>query len=147
MPWSQTPVVTGTLAITHPALLLSGIVKPSAFTSGCPEAILMTTNIDFSELNTEPASSIRPAQDSRYRAGPRTSLLTCRLDFGQVGIEQLRSHPLGNNDQFLSATEIPRSWVSLGARYDEPSVSFLSGRLRLPAVIPPLFDFIYPFFV
>jgi len=102
MPWSQTPVVTGTLAMAHTGLLPSDIVKPSAFPSGCPEAILMTTNKGFSELNTEPASSIRPAQDSRYRAGPRTSLLTCRLNFGQVGIEQLRSHPLGNNDQFLS---------------------------------------------
>jgi len=108
MPWSQTPVVTGTLAMAHSGLLPSGIVKPSAFTPGCPEAIIKTTKKDFSELNTGPAFLIRPAQDSHYWVGPRTSLLTCRLDFGQVGVERLRSHPLGNNDQFLSINGNPK---------------------------------------
>ncbi|RLC09778.1 MAG: hypothetical protein DRI57_21505 [Deltaproteobacteria bacterium] len=37
MPWSQTPVVSLTLTISHPGLLPSGNCKPSAFPSGCPE--------------------------------------------------------------------------------------------------------------
>ena len=49
----------------------------------------MTTTIHFSGLNTQPASLIHPASDSPLRAGPRTSLLTWWLTFGQVGLESL----------------------------------------------------------
>ena len=50
----------------------------------------MSTTIHFSGLNTEPVSLIRLASDSRYRAYPQTSLLTCWLNFSQVGLEALR---------------------------------------------------------
>ena len=36
--------------------------------------------------HTQPAASFSPAPDSRYRVYPRTSLLTCWLDFSQVGL-------------------------------------------------------------
>ena len=40
MPWSLTPVVTSTLAIACPGLLPSSFLRPSAFTSNIPEAII-----------------------------------------------------------------------------------------------------------
>ena len=74
-----------------------------------------TTSIDFSGLNTEPASLIHLASDSRYRAYPQTSLLTCRLGFGQVGLAAIAAtHPLAGNNQFLSRTGLPRLWIYLG---------------------------------
>jgi len=48
--------------------------------------ITLTTTIHFSGLDTEPAILIHPAPDSRYRAYLRISLLTCWLNFGQVGL-------------------------------------------------------------
>jgi len=55
-----------------------------------PGSYHKTTIKDFSEqLNTEPASSIHQASDSRYRGCPQISLLTCWLRFGQVGLELL----------------------------------------------------------
>ena len=101
MPWSKTPVVSRTLALSHPRLLPSGPLHAVGFLPH-REIILMTTTIPISGLNTEPAldpgsspgqaliqgpaSLFRPASDSRCRAYPRTSLLTCWLDFGQVGL-------------------------------------------------------------
>jgi len=96
MPWSQTPVVSWTLALAHPGLLPSSACLLSAFTLSLPwEAILVTTTIHISGLNTEPASLIRPASDSRYRVCPRTSLLACWLDFSQVGLGPCRPSPTG----------------------------------------------------
>ena len=115
MPWSLTPVVTSTLAIAYPGLLPSGFLKPSAFTSPTTGSYHQTTTIDFSGLNTEPASLIRLASDSRYRAYPQTSLLTCRLGFGQVGLAAIAAtHPLVRNNQFLSRMGLPRLWIYLG---------------------------------
>ena len=75
----------------------------------------LTTTIDLSGLNTEPASLIRLASDSRYRAYPQTSLLTCRLGFGQVGLAAVAApHSLAGNNQFLSRTGLPRLWIYLG---------------------------------
>ena len=85
MPWSQTPVVSWTLALSHPRLLPSGPLHAVGFLPH-REIILMTTTIPISGLNTGPASLFRPASDSRFRAYPRTSLLTCWLDFSQVGL-------------------------------------------------------------
>ena len=69
---------------------------PSAFTLSIPrEAILMTTTIHISGLNSEPAPLIHPASDSRYRAYPRTSLLTCWLSSSQVGLGPCRLSPTG----------------------------------------------------
>ena len=47
----------------------------------------MTTTTSISGLNTQPAPLIHPASYSHYWAGTWTSLLTCRLHFGQVGLE------------------------------------------------------------
>jgi hypothetical protein len=42
----------------------------------------------ISGLHTQPAALIHPASDSRYRVCPRISLLTCWLNFSQVGLFQ-----------------------------------------------------------
>jgi len=74
-----------------------------------------TTTIDLSGLNTEPTSLIHLASDSRYRAYPQTSLLTCRLGFGQVGLVAIAAtHPLVRNNQFLPRMGLPRLWIYLG---------------------------------
>ncbi len=71
--------------------------------------------LDVSGLNTEPASLIHLASDSRYRAYPQTSLLTCPLGFGQVGLAAVAAaHPLAGNNQFLSRAGLPRLWIYLG---------------------------------
>ncbi len=57
--------------------------------------ILQTTTLHISGLNTGPACLIRPASDSHLWAYPRTSLLTCWLDFSQVGLESYRPSPTG----------------------------------------------------
>jgi hypothetical protein len=95
MPWSKTPVVTGALAISHSSLLPSGLPKAIGFTFYKTKAILKTTIIHFSELNTEPVSLIHLASDSRYRVYPQISLLTCWLGFGQVGLVLLKLAPTG----------------------------------------------------
>ncbi len=86
MPWSKTPVVSLLLALTRSGLLPSGALRPSAF-SRMSGIIPVTTTIHISGLNTQPASLIHPASDSRLRFCPRTSLLTWWLTFGQVGLE------------------------------------------------------------
>ena len=49
----------------------------------------------------EPAFLIHLVSDSRYRIYLRTSLLTCRLGFGQVGLVPFAgTHPLDSNNQF-----------------------------------------------
>ncbi len=99
MPWSD-PGGDLTLAIAYPSLLPSGFQRLSAFTS-ILRSYHETTILDFSGLNTEPASLIHLASDSRYRAYPQTSLLTCRLGFGQVGLVAIAAtHPLVRNNQF-----------------------------------------------
>ena len=114
MPWSLTPVVSCLLAIAYPGLPPSGFLRPSAFTSNVIEAII-GPRLSFSGLNTEPASLIHLASDSRYRAYPQTSLLTCRLGFDQVGLAAIAAtHPLVRNNQFLSRMGLPRLWIYLG---------------------------------
>ena len=49
---------------------------------------------------TRPASSFPPAPYSHCWACTWSSLPTCWLGFGQVGLEPIGSHPLGNNNQF-----------------------------------------------
>ena len=103
MPWSLTPVVNSTLAIACQALLPSSFLRLSAFTSEMAGSYHRTTTKGVSGLNTEPASLIRLASDSRYRAYPQTSLLTCRLGFDQVGLVTIAAtHPLVRYNQFLS---------------------------------------------
>ena len=92
-------------------------MQPSAFTSSFLEAYpLRTTTIRISGFNTEPASLIHLASDSRCRACPQTSLLICWLGFGQVGLGPTGPHPLGNINQFHPAfSEFPRFRIYLGA--------------------------------
>ena len=75
---------------THPRRRLSPAVQvypygPQLYVSG---------------LNTNPASLIHLAWDSRYRVCPQVSLLPCWLNFRQVEFEPVGSHPLGNTRQF-----------------------------------------------
>ena len=111
MPWSLTPVVTSKLAITYPGLLPSGFLRPSAFTSDVMEAII-GPRLSFSGLNTEPASLIHLASDSRYRAYPQTSLLTRRLGFGQVDLQ-----PLQLLTHWFAITNFCPAWDSRGCGF------------------------------
>src|SRR5262249_12488360 len=53
---------------------------------------------------TRPASSLTPASYAHCWAGMRSSLLTCWLGVSQVGLVLIRTHPLGNNNQFHEIT-------------------------------------------
>src|SRR5215510_3190772 len=53
---------------------------------------------------TRPASSLTPASYAHCWAGTRSSLLTCWLGVSQVGLVRIRTHPLGNNNQFHEIT-------------------------------------------
>src|SRR5262245_20824602 len=53
---------------------------------------------------TRPASSLTPASYAHCWAGTRSSLLTCWLGVSQVGLVLIRTHPLGNNNQFHEIT-------------------------------------------
>ena len=89
MPWSQTPVVTRTLAITHTSLLPSDTIQRVGFRPAVWGLSFRTTIIHFSGLNTEPAISLHPAPDSRYRVCPWTSLMSCWLNFAHMGLPQI----------------------------------------------------------
>ena len=94
MPWSKTPVVSRILATPGLSSLLNafGIAAFRPFNNvGFPfrfhgSLSLMSTIIPISGLNTEPATSLCPASDSRHRVGPRTSLPACQLNFSRVGL-------------------------------------------------------------
>ncbi len=68
----------------------------------------MTTTLHFSGLNTNPVFLFHLASNSRYRVCPQDSLLPCRLDFRQVGLVPLNTHPLGNINQFHLFSENPK---------------------------------------
>jgi hypothetical protein len=53
---------------------------------------------------TRPASSLPPASYAHYWAGTPSALLTCGLGVSQVGLVLIRTHPLGNNNQFHEIT-------------------------------------------
>src|SRR5215831_1904630 len=53
---------------------------------------------------TRPASSLTPASYAHCWAGTRSSLLTCWRGVRQVGLVLIRTHPLGNNNQFHEIT-------------------------------------------
>jgi hypothetical protein len=84
------------IAIARPELLPSAGCIASAFLSHCTgRFILLTTTQSISGLNTQPvkhpgifgAPPIHPASYSHCWACTWTSLLTCRLDFGRMGLE------------------------------------------------------------
>ena len=88
MPWSQTPVVSQTHR--HSASRTAAFRRMQSVGFPLPlhrEIILVTTTRSISGLNTQPASSIHPAPYSHCWVCTWTSLLTCRLHFGQVGLE------------------------------------------------------------
>jgi len=69
----------------------------------------MSTTIHISGLNTDPVVLLHPASDSHYWAYPQVSLLTCWLNFVQVGLSRFyaRNHPLDNNTKFHDLTANP----------------------------------------
>jgi len=79
----------------------------------------MTTTIHFSGLNTDPLFLIHLASDSRCRVYPQVSLLPCRLDFRQMGLVSIDTHPLGNTNQFHLFPENPEA-PSLARHKDLP---------------------------
>ena len=124
MPWSSRQRRDGVLYTRHIAY------RTAAFRSAerrrlsplvAQKVIPMTTTIHISGLNTQPASLIHPASDSRLRFCPRTSLLTWWLTFGQVGLESLLilTHwvtissfiPPGGNPNDLSLTRHDQAFV------------------------------------
>jgi hypothetical protein len=85
--WSQPPVVSCTRALSPSGLLPSGPLHVVGFPLPVSrEALLMTTTLQIARLTTGPAFLRQPASDSRYRASPRTALLTGWLDVRQVGL-------------------------------------------------------------
>jgi hypothetical protein len=85
------------------------------FHSRSPGRCPMTTMSKISGLHTRPAALIHPASDSCYQICPRTSLLTCWLDFSQVGFSRLIAEithwvtlsnfiPIGGNPNDLDLT-------------------------------------------
>ena len=107
MPWSQTPVVTCTLAKTRPGLLSSAACKASTFIPNCRDLSHGTTIIHLSGLNTEPAISLRPASDPRYRFCPWTSLMSCWLNFAHVGLQQTQQLSAGASSALPNARASP----------------------------------------
>ncbi len=88
MPWSQTPVVSQ--AHRHSAPRTAAFRRMQSVGFPLPihkEIILLTTTKSISGLNTQPASLIHPASYSHCWVCTWTSLLTCWLHFGQVGLE------------------------------------------------------------
>ncbi len=116
MPWSKTPVVTCTLAMTHAGLLPSAKSKASAFPSSFRELSLRTTTIHFSGLNTEPAPLLHPAPDSRCRVYLWISLLTRWLTFRQIGLSLTTITYWVTISNFTSLWSLPTIRASLGAR-------------------------------
>ena len=96
MPWSKTPVVSQ--AHRHSAPRTAAFRRMQNVGFPLPihrRIILLTTTKSISGLNTQPvehpgifgAPLIHPASYSHCWACTWTSLLTCRLRFGQVGLE------------------------------------------------------------
>ncbi len=112
---SQTPVVTCSLAITLTGLLPFVPFHAVGFHPYCGLSF-RTTTIHVSGLNTDPASLIHLASDSRYRVCPQFSLLPCRLSFGQAGLGPDGPHPLGIINQFQSYLLIPHGFGFIWAR-------------------------------
>jgi len=78
------------------------------FHSRSPGKCPMTTMGKISGLHTQPAALIHPASDSRYRVCPRISILTCWLNFNQVGLFQFN---IGSTHWVTISSFIPR-WES-----------------------------------
>ena len=86
--------------------------------------------------DTDPLILIHLASDSRYRVCPQVSLLPCRLDFEQVGLVSLNTHPLGNTNQFHPVSGNPEA-PSL-ARHNDAFVTRLSQASSHNKAISPL---------
>jgi hypothetical protein len=96
MPRSQTPVVSWALAMSRPGLLPSGHWKPSAFPSLPPGGISYCPRLyTFRGSITRPVSSLPPAPYSHCWVCTWSSLPTCWLGVGRVGLEPYRLAPTG----------------------------------------------------
>jgi hypothetical protein len=115
-PRSETPGVSGVLALPHPGRRPSGHGKPSAFLSvwpcefsGCPRLSPGRGSI------TRPASSFHPAPSGHGWVCTWRSLLTCWLGCGQLGLApSVRTHWVTTTN-FMGCLPMPRSRVYLGA--------------------------------
>jgi len=107
-------------------LPLCGIIQ-------CPQLYI------FLRLNTEPAILIHPAPDSRYRGCLRISLLTCWLNFSQVGLSLYAITHWVTSTNFIGFLPIPRFRIYLGTRTLTPaSIYALKYRpfgVRLHAIV------------
>lgn len=86
MPCSSTPVVSSALAFSHSGLLPSATMTTSAFPLFLLAVIHCPQLYNFRGSITRPVFLLPSAPDFRYRIYLRGSLLTCWLDFGQVGL-------------------------------------------------------------
>jgi hypothetical protein len=88
MPRSETPVVSGVLALPHPGLRPAGHWTPSAFLSVGPGAFsCCPRRSPFRGSMTRPASSFHPAPYVHCWVCTWRALLTCWRGLGQVGLE------------------------------------------------------------
>jgi hypothetical protein len=86
MPRSPTPVVSSALALAHSGLLPSARMTASAFLPIFLAVIHYPQLYKFRGSITRPVLLFPLASDARYRVCPQGSLLTCWLDFSQVGL-------------------------------------------------------------
>ena len=113
MPWSQTPVVSWTLALSHSGLLPSTAFIASAFPVN---RIILTDHnytffgVQYRACNLDPSSFVLPLPGLHVDF---TTELVANLYSG--GTFTYCDHPLGNNNQFhLHLYRIPRSRIYLG---------------------------------
>ena len=89
MPWSQTPVVTSTLAMAIKVCCLPR--APGRRLSPAFTGLSNDHNYTIFGLNTEPGFLLRPASYSGCPACTWTSLPSGWLTFARVGLSHLRS--------------------------------------------------------
>src|SRR5256712_1608328 len=115
MPRSQTPVVSCTLALSHPGLLPSGHCTPSAFPRCRLRTILWTTTIHISGLPHAayilvPSSFVLPLLGVHVDFTPD---LLARLWSGGICTSPVRTHWVTITN-FMGSLPIPRFRVYLG---------------------------------
>src|SRR5262245_44512703 len=115
MPRSQTPVVSWTLALSHPGLLPSGHCTPSAFPRCRLRNILWTTTIHISGLHHAayilvPSSFVLPLLGVHVDFTPD---LLARLWSGGICTSPVRTHWVTLTN-FMGSLPIPRFRVYLG---------------------------------
>ena len=87
MPRSQTPVVSCALASVAHRIVAFRRLQTVGFDLDTAEAILLTTTIHISGLNDAAYLLATPGSVRPFTGRHAGSLLTCWLDFSQVGLE------------------------------------------------------------